>query len=210
MTMTIPARLNKDIALMKLRALSGDADAAWQCGYALLNGKYEHETRGIVFCREDKREGLKWLKYAAEHGCAPAMLELGSYITSSCLCQGGYHDEAKLKEGLYWEKKAWRYGELMSALNIAVTYSMLRRNRRTVYWLHKAYDHCRWAALLPLAKAYLFGLGVRRNIGKASDILSELVGSEDSQREDVKCAEEYLEAIRLNKEIKSPTSLFLS
>ena len=77
MTMTIPARMNKDIALMKLRALSGDADAAWQCGYALLNGKYEHETRGIVFCREDKSEGLKWLKYAAEHGCAPAMLELG-------------------------------------------------------------------------------------------------------------------------------------
>ena len=190
---------------MRSRALNGDTNAAWQCGCALLNGRYEHEIRGVVFCREDKREGLKWLKYAAEHGCVPAMLELGAYITS--LCQGGYSDEMKLQEGLYWEKKAWRHGEPMSALNIAVTYAMLKRNRRTVYWLHKAYDCCRWAAILPLAKAYFFGFGVRRNIGKAVDLLFELVNTKDAQGEDVKCAEEYLEAIRLKQKIKCPKSL---
>ena len=200
--------MTKDLLAMKDRALSGDPIAAWQLANALIEGCYEHSSKGSVRCARNVRMGLLWLEYAANHGCAPAMLELGSKIICNSLHGKRRIRMDNIKRGLGWEKKAWRHGEILAPINIAITYSFLSKPIRSFYWIEKAYVAYREVAMLPLAKAYLFGFGVKANVEKAKKILRKLLCSKNVSLEDKNTARSYLASLKSKRAIVTCSSIF--
>jgi TPR repeat protein len=183
-----------DIDILLQRATAGDVTAAWQYGYARLVGEFEHSVKGVIRCRRNRREALKWLEYAAKNGCSGAMLELGAYWSSIGVKSASDRRLALLR-GLQWEKKAWCAGEVVAATNIAVTYSLLGEYRRSYLWLRKAYAQSPWAARLLLAEAYMKGMGVKRDIGKAWRLCEELLHDDMASECERESAFEYLKRL---------------
>lgn len=182
-----------DIQRLKKRAKTGDAFAAFRYGSACLRGSLETSTGKISRCHRSVREGGAWLKQAAEHGCGEAMIELGIYYGDDSQVR----DKAKkLRQALYWEKKAWRTGVEVAGCNIAITYSKLGMRRRCHEWLVRSYKRCPWSACAVLAKTYLCGYGVRRDVAKAVRLFQEVLTDSESIGAHRKLARHYLKMIK--------------
>ena len=184
-------RTVSDIDVLSQRAKSGDAIAAWQYGFARLYGCFEHSSGRIICCRRNRRTALMWLDYAARRGCVGAMLELGAYFTTIA---GKDDSDGKvaLLLGLRWEKIAWDAGEGVAAANIAATYRLLGKARLSFVWLKKAHACCPWSAVLPLARAYMNGFGVRKNLVQAARLYREVLVSDMASGDDKREAKENL------------------
>ena len=179
----------------KLRecAKTGDAFAAFRYGSACLRGSLETSTGEVLRCHKSIREGVIWLKQAADHGCGEAMIELGVYYGDVSQVR----NRAKnLRQALYWEKKAWRTGVEVAGCNIALTYSRLGMKRRCHEWLERSYKRCPWSACVALAKTYLCGYGVRRDVRKAERLFNEVLSDSESVQEDRRLARHYLKMIK--------------
>ena len=180
------------LQMMKKVAETGTPDDAWRYGCARLRGYYYVTNRKTCPCRRNTREGLRWLEHAAEHGCEGAMLELSSYY-------GGLPNtdamSVNLYRALHWEKIAWRAGSELVAQNIAITYSMLGKRRLCHQWLLRGYKRCKWSTRLLLAKTYLCGYGVRRNMPKSKRLFQAVLGDRYSDSSDKVLAKKYLRMI---------------
>lgn len=109
---------------------------------------------------------------AGNFGLALRSFERGSSLGSpECLTRlARLHDEGigveadkHLAMKLY--QQAWRrYGSVVAALNIAILYRELGRYRGMFRWFQRAAQQGHDGAQLELAKCYLEGVGVRKNI----------------------------------------------
>ena len=175
--------------LMKKVAQTGGGEDAWRYGCACLNGAYELYTGVVCSCPRNVKEGVRWLKIAAKRGSVGAMIELGCYYDS-------LRREKYLWAALYWEKSAWRKGAEFAGNNIALTYSRLGMKRRCHEWLERSYKRCPWSACVALAKTYLCGYGVRRDVRKAERLFNEVLSDSESVQEDRRLARHYLKMIK--------------
>ena len=129
-----------DLQMMRAKAQNGDADDAWLYGYALLNGSYPVVDAPDRVCKKNISEGVRWLELAAKRGCIGAMIELGSFYGMKVHKKMSRLQKLScLHRALYWEKKAWRCGEPVAAQNIAMTYSLLGREKLCHVWLKRGY-----------------------------------------------------------------------
>ena len=62
--------------------------------------------------------------------------------------------------------------------------------------------------MLPLAKAYLFGFGVKANVEKAKKILRKLLCSKNVSLEDKNTARSYLASLKSKRAIVTCSSIF--
>ncbi|MBR4653223.1 MAG: sel1 repeat family protein [Kiritimatiellae bacterium] len=167
-----------------------DPNVAFQLGWSLLDGTCDTETGKEIKVRKNTKEGLYWLRVAAEKGIGEAMVGLGCHYGDTAK-----RSRSRLLAALYWEKKAWRANVERVGQNIAITYSMLGKKRLCHQWLLRGYKRCKWSTRLSLAKTYLCGYGVRRNMPKAKKLFQDVLHDERSHPEHKKLARKYLRMI---------------
>ena len=179
------------LSMLRKKASNGSPEWAFHLGCCLLRGEYETEAGGIQKIRRKTKEGLYWLCSAAEKGNYDAMIELGAYYADTA--KG---DKSKLLMALYWEKKAWRANCEVAGQNIAVTYSQLGKRRLCHKWLQRGYKRCRWSTRLSLAKTFLCGYGVGKDVQKAKRLLGDVLRDPCSHPSHKVLARRYLKMIR--------------
>ena len=182
--------VDAQMKLMKKAAQTGGSDDAWRYGAARLNGTYELYTGEVCRCRRNIKEGVHWLGLAAKQGCIGAMLEL------SCHYYAQQSNRENLRKALYWDKKAWEMGDTVAGYNVALTYSKLGNRKRCHEWLVRGYRRCPWSACVALAKTYLCGYGVRRDVRKAERLFMEVLSDPESIVDDRRLARHYLKMIK--------------
>ena len=160
----------------------------WPYAFALLTGNCQRWFGIDCRFRRNVDEGLRLLEMAACNGISEAMLELGNFYADMETVES-------LSKALFWMKKAWRYGELVAAQNIAIVYSKLGRLKHCHEWLKRGYEKCRWSARFSLAKTYLCGYGVRRDEAKAEQLFREVLSDSESVQGDRRLARHYLKMI---------------
>ena len=164
----------------------------WRYAYALLTGNCLQWFGIDCRFRRNVDEGLRLLEMAAGNGISEAMVSLGNFYTD-------IETAESLSRALFWMKKAWRHGEFVAAQNIAMVYSKLGRCTQCHKWLNRGYERCRWSARLSLAKTYLCGYGVRRDVDKAEQLFMEVLSDPESFVGDRRLARHYLKMIKNGK-----------
>ena len=178
------------ISEMRLKALN---DPEWACylGECLLDGEYDSDTGEIRKIKKNVKEALHWLQVAAYGGNNNAMIELGCYYANRAR-----HDKSCFLKALSWEKKAWRAKCEVAGQNIAVTYSMMGKRRLSHQWLKRGYERCKWSTRFSLAKTFLCGYGVQRDVPMAKRLFLEVIGDRRSHPQHKALARKYLRIIR--------------
>ena len=179
------------LSMLRKKASNGGPEWAFHLGCCLLRGEYETDTGVVQKIRRNIKEGLYWLRSAAEKGNYDAMIELGAYYADTA--KG---DKSKLLTALFWEKKAWRANCEIAGQNIAVTYSQLGNRQLCHKWLQQGYKRCKWSTRLSLAKTFLCGYGVRRNVPKAEQLFRNVLRDHGSHPSHKALAKKYLRMIK--------------
>ena len=161
----------------------------WRYAFALLTGNCQRWLGIDCRFRRNVDEGLRLLEMAAGNGISEAMVELGNFYADMKTVES-------LSRALFWMKKAWRYGEFVAAQNIAMVYLKLGKFTQCHKWLERGYKRCPWSACVALAKTYLCGYGVRRDVRKAERLFNEVLSDSESVQEDRRLARHYLKMIK--------------
>lgn len=143
-------------ALLRNRALAGDAAAQYEVGVRYADG------RGVT---RDAAKAADWLEHAAEQGLAPAQYRLGNLYEKG---NGVSKDTAK---ALAWYEKAAEAGNIRAMHNIGVLYAEggfgTVDYSKGALWFRKAADHGVRDSQYNLAVLYARGLGVSQNLSEA-------------------------------------------
>ena len=151
-----PYRLSvKEWKALLARAKQGDAEAEWEAAERYEDGC--KDKKGKILVRRSARTAAKWLRRAAEHGCASAQNNLGVLL--------GDMDRAdsNREDALLWLVSAFHAGERCAAGNIARTHRDARDFRRAVRWFRKSIASGDDGDLIQLGIHYYWGKGVRKN-----------------------------------------------
>ncbi len=179
------------ISDLRKKAVNGGPEWARYLGSCLLAGEYETGAGEVRRIRKNEEEALYWLRQAADGGDAGAMIELGAYYGNLA-----NHDRSCFVQALFWEKKAWQAKCEVAGQNIAVTYSMMGKRRLSHQWLKRGYERCKWSTRFSLAKTFLCGYGVRRDVPMAKRLFLEVIGDRRSHPQHKALARKYLRIIR--------------
>ena len=71
------------LSMLRKKASNGGPEWAFHLGCCLLRGEYETDTGVVQKIRRNIKEGLYWLRSAAEKGNYDAMIELGAYYADT-------------------------------------------------------------------------------------------------------------------------------
>ena len=128
-----------------------EAHEAWEGGD--LSKAYE------LFCQ------------CASKGEVGCMLDLGYFYDEGI---GVAKDKNK---AMSWYKRAYRKGDSAAASNIAILYREKGRNDLTFQWFQRSVALGDGDSEVELAKLYMQGVGVRKSLSKAKDLLCKAQAS---------------------------------
>jgi TPR repeat protein len=137
------------------RAKRGDPEAEW--GVADRYGDGCMDKKGKLLVRRSARRAARWLRRAAEHGCASAQNSLGVQLGN------GDGVKKNVREALLWLRKASRAGHSCAASNIAITYRENGKLNAAVRWFRKSIATGDDEDLVQLGIHYFWGKGVRKD-----------------------------------------------
>ncbi len=129
-----------------------------------------------------------------ERGAALGSAECMSRLAYMFDVGAGVAADKVLAMRLY--QRAWRQGSHVAANNIAILYREQGKRRAMFRWFQKAAQIGDGSAQLDMAKCYLEGTGVRRNLQAAIRCLSVALGSDyisEAEREE---ASKLMETLR--------------
>ena len=133
------------------KAERGDAEAQREIGY--------HYSSRLRASEEQKAEGVKWYRKAAEQGDAESQYNLAECYAYAI---GVSQDET---ESMNWLQKAAENGWPEACLRLGKRYLYLRNDVEAVKWLRKA----EWGdALYLLGECYRYGWGVPQDEKEAA------------------------------------------
>jgi len=137
------------------RAKRGDPEAEW--GVADRYGDGCMDNKGKLLVRRSARRAARWLRRAAEHGCASAQNTLGVRLGD------GDGVTKNVQEALSWLRKAFHGGNSGAASNIAITYRENGKLEAVVRWFRKSVAAGDEDDLVQLGIHYFWGKGVRKD-----------------------------------------------
>ncbi len=151
--------------LLRKLADLGDRDALTDLGSFLREG-YQ-DSRGQVLIRQDPKASMQCYLLAAALGDTYAMIAVADSLAST-----GKKGALAEAENLY--KLAFKLGDAMAAFNLACTYQNLGKYSEAVRWFQRCLKAGDLGALMPLAYAELYGVGLRKNVSAAFDKLRRI------------------------------------
>ena len=137
------------------RANADDPDAEWGVADRYEDGCKDKAGRIVV--RRSARNAAKWLRLAAEHGCASAQNNWALLLDKGTVVR------RNRREALVWLKRAFRGGGITAANNIAIIYREHKKFRNAFQWFEKCVAAEDGDALVQLGIHYYWGKGVRRD-----------------------------------------------
>jgi TPR repeat protein len=137
------------------RAKQGDPEAEW--GVADRYGDGVADKKGRILVRRSPQNAAKWLRKSAEHGFASAQNNLGVLLSA----RNAAHKD--VDEALFWFRKAFKAGEIVSANNIAITYRENGDCRKAVQWFRESVESGDDEARIQLGIHYYWGKGVKKD-----------------------------------------------
>jgi TPR repeat protein len=144
--------------LLRKLADLGDPNALADLGSFLRVG-YQ-DNKGQVLVRQDQKASMQCFLLAAAQGSTFAMIAVADSLSAT-----GKEDALKEAERLY--KLAFELGDTVAAFNLACTYQNQQKHSEAVRWFNRCLKAGDLSALLPLAYAELYGIGMRRNSTEA-------------------------------------------
>jgi TPR repeat protein len=164
------------IALLRQAAALDDVEALEELGMHLRDGL--RDRRGRTLVERNGKASLRCYRRAAELGSPSAMEALGNALSSAWTGHGQLPPSPSspaVLEAIGWYRKAIRLGG--DCYNLAVTYQSLGQHKKAVAWFRKSAAGGQVDALLPLAKAELYGVGTARDVLGALVKLQEVAGT---------------------------------
>ena len=147
------------LALLTRAVRAGDGDALLD--YGVLQQEGYRDERGRVLVRANPKAAARAFLEAASAGIRSAAHSLGY-----CFDVGlGVRRDSRL--AMYWYLRAWRNGGETAAANIATLYRDRGLMARAVTWWTKAMEAGVHEEAVEVGYCYQYGIGVRRNRGKA-------------------------------------------
>ena len=143
-----------DVRALKRAAKKDDCEALRTLGGFYDEGLYH--PGGVVLVRRDRRAARRCFERAVELGDPQGMGVLADLLSSS-----GRASTVRRAEALY--RRAFRDGYTTAGYNLATMYRNLGRHREAVRWYQRAHDAGDPSALLQVALAELYGVGIRHN-----------------------------------------------
>lgn len=167
-------------ACLRRAAELGDAEATTALACHYRDGLRDRRGREVL--RRHRGRCMDLLRRAVALGDTYAMTCLADELThpSWLATLSPVGRRRSHAEGLRWYRAAAARGDSAAAFNLAMTYLNAGRHRLAVKWFRRvAGPACQPEALLELARAELFGLGIRRNVPAA---LRKLRGAAGERR----------------------------
>lgn len=147
------------LALLIRAVRAGDRDALVDFG--VLQQEGYRDQRGRVLVRANPKAAARIFLQAASAGTRSAFHSLGY-----CFDVGvGVRRNSEL--ALRWYRRAWRHGRETAGANIATVYRDRGLLPRAVAWWKKAMEAGVHEEAVEVGYCYQYGIGVRRNAGKA-------------------------------------------
>lgn len=165
---TRPGKFSKNdpLSSLRLRASEGDIEAMTDLGLYYETGIKDVDGKWIL--TPSRQEAAKLLEEAATNGSIDAMLSIANILDTN------KSTKSDRDKALMWLKKAARLGSGAAAYNIGITYRDVGKYRLSVTWFQKAIDMSEHSALLELAYAEMYGLGLKRDVKNAFRKLQKL------------------------------------
>lgn len=150
-----------DLAALKSKAESGDADARYRLGLAYVKGQ------GV---KEDYTEAAKWYRLAADQGNAAAQNALGE------LCEAGRGVAQSDADAAKWFRLAAEQGHISAQYSLAVLFAVgkgvTKDDAEAVKWYLKAAERGDSLAQYNIGKRFVEGRGVKQDLAQAFKWLS--------------------------------------
>lgn len=153
----------------ELRALAATGDPLALAALASAYREGVEDSSGNELVRANPRLASRYETLAAQAGHAGSMTALANDLINK-------HPQSAAARTLY--RSAYARGDITAAYNLAATFQNMGNFKQAVTWFRRALRGGDISALLPLARAELFGLGTRRNIHAAVTKLRRLADSE--------------------------------
>ncbi len=137
------------------QAKQGDPEAEWEVGDRYGDGAVD--KKGRILALRSSRNAAKWFRKSAEHGFAWAQNNMGVLLSARNAAN------KNAEEALFWFRKAFNAGLIMSAANIAITYRDNGNFRKAVHWFRESVESGDDEALIQLGVHYYWGKGVEKD-----------------------------------------------
>ena len=128
---------------------------------------------------KDMEKAIYWLGKAAEQGDINAKRELG------LIYYNGHGVIRDYKKAAKWYKEAAKQGDAKSQYKLALMYRkgewVLKDYRKSIYWYEKSAEQDYRAAQLELGLWYISGSGIKIDIEKGKDLISEVYENGDAK-----------------------------
>ncbi len=154
---------------LRAAAKQDDAGALAQLGDMYRDGW--RRSDGTVLVRRDRKAAKRYLERAAALGDAEAM-----YVLAGLLVED-HRDARTFERAVALYKRAFHAGESTAAYNLAVAYKKRQRYREAFRWFQRAHEAGDPSALLQLARAELYGIGIKRDPSAALTKLRRMANS---------------------------------
>jgi uncharacterized protein len=159
------------IASLRKKATAGDVSAITDLGLTFLDGIQGKNGKSIV--RRSPRAAVAWLHKGAMSGDATAASSLGyAYDT-------GLGAKRNVKEAIRWYRRAVRGGSSTAATNLATIYRDAGNSRLAFQWWKRSAKMGDGDAAVAVGYCYQYGIGTRRNPGKAKRLFKSAIASGD-------------------------------
>jgi TPR repeat protein len=132
---------------------------------ALLFREGLEDRQGRIIVKRNKKASIRYYRRAAELGSGGAMDALASTLSEDWVRRPKRPTLPELAEVIGWYRKAINLGG--DCYNLAVTYQNLGWHKKAVHWFRKCAATGNMSAVLALAQAELYGVGLRRNVPAA-------------------------------------------
>lgn len=154
--------------IQQLRALAANGDVGALGALASAYREGVESADGGVLVRADSRLASRYEKLAAQAGHADSMTALAIDLSRK-------DPRSIAAKKLY--KAAYAKGDMTAAYNLAALFQKAGDYKKAVRWFRRAFAGGDTTALLPLARAELYGLGTPRNVRGALTKLRRLAAS---------------------------------
>lgn len=138
-------------------------------------------------------QAFKLFSKAAELGDKSSQSNLGYFYDT------GLYVPQNTQQALYWNRKAYRQGDLAAASNIATVYRDAGDGQRMVWWYKRAATLGDTAALFEIAKHYQNGECIRKDLDKAKMFLQRVFNHKYATKEDKANARKLLSKLMAHR-----------
>jgi TPR repeat protein len=119
----------------------------------------------------DLKKAYELFSKCAENGLVSCMLDLGYFYDE------GVGVEQNKSKAMFWYKRAYRKGDSAAASNIAILYREQGKAKLTFQWFQRSVALGDGDSEVELAKLYINGIGVRKSLSKAKELLRKAQAS---------------------------------